>query len=155
MSNTRLHFRVVFWSDAGLHFFGVSHLNSSKLNERVGWGNFIGKLNKSISYRLPDSCSVFQAEVTAILLAVRWLLNSKIFPETILIYSDSQAAIKSLASVATTSKLVLECRASLEEMARQAGGVQRKPGDLHGWLETEWKSRMRNLHGQAEQINIT
>ena len=56
---------------------------------------------------------VFQAEVTAILIAFIRHLNIKIFPQTIFIYSESQAAIESLTKVAITSKLILELRISL------------------------------------------
>ena len=93
------------------------YTDGSKLDLRVGCGIYSKDLNLSISYRLPDQCSVFQAEVKAIHCTAKWLLDHEIFGENIYIFSDSQAAIKSLAGVSSTSILVNECRKSLDEIA--------------------------------------
>ena len=68
------------------------YTDGSKIGVRVGCGIFIKGSNTKLSFRLPDHCSVFQAEVMGIQTAAQCLLGGKIFPENLLIYSDSQAA---------------------------------------------------------------
>lgn len=51
------------------------------------------KLIKNL-YRLPDYCSIFQAEYMAIWKAVQFLLSGEIFSGNIMIHFDSQAASK-------------------------------------------------------------
>ncbi|GBP98419.1 hypothetical protein EVAR_72004_1 [Eumeta japonica] len=65
-----------------------------------------------------DGCSVLQAEISTIRRAAKYLMFHRIFEFDILIETDSQAAIKSLTGMYTTSILVQECRASLNEMVR-------------------------------------
>ncbi|GBP12692.1 hypothetical protein EVAR_74051_1 [Eumeta japonica] len=84
-----------------------------------GWGGvYIENFNVRMCFRLTDGCSVLQAEISAIRRAAKWLMFHRIFEFDILIVTDSQAAIKSLTGMYTTSSLVQECRASLNEMAR-------------------------------------
>ncbi|KAH8318202.1 hypothetical protein KR067_011439, partial [Drosophila pandora] len=63
------------------------YTDGSKLNGQVGGGYFCEHLSLKESFRLPDHCSVFQAEVVAI----KEALES---PAPICIFSDSQAALK-------------------------------------------------------------
>ena len=94
------------------------YTDGSKLNGKVGSGVFSSDLNIALSIRLPDHCSVFQAEITAILEATKQLHCNEIFGKNIYIFTDSQAAVKSLTDIQSTSKLVTECRYSLNEKAR-------------------------------------
>jgi len=82
--------------------------DGSKLDGKVGAGVFCDKLNVNISVRLPDYCSVYQAEVVAIKEVLSWLKHNAISAVDIAIYVDSQAAIKSLESVSMTSRVALE-----------------------------------------------
>ena len=77
------------------------------------------KLNLSLSFRLPNHCSVFQAEILAIKEVLAWLRENVISSKDICIFSDSQAAIKSLDGVSTNSRTAHDCRSSLLEMAQQ------------------------------------
>ena len=52
-----------------LNFF----TDGSKMGGRVGCGVHCEKLNLNLFFRLPDYCSVFQAEIIAIMEAVDWL----------------------------------------------------------------------------------
>mgnify|MGYP006279769371 CR=1 FL=1 len=80
--------------------------DGSKLDGRVGGGVFCKEPPIKLKFRLPDHCSVFQAEVSAIKEAVDWLLNSVITVKEVNIYSDSQSAIRALGSLANSlSKL--------------------------------------------------
>jgi len=92
--------------------------DGSKLDGRVGAGVFCDRLNVNISVRLPDYCSVYQAEVVAIEEVLCWLKHNVISSNDIAIYVDSQAAIKSLESVTMTSRVTLDCHSSLNEMGK-------------------------------------
>ncbi|KAM8702706.1 hypothetical protein ACLKA7_000836 [Drosophila subpalustris] len=93
------------------------YTDGSKLNNQVGGGVFSQKLCINHSFRLPDHCSVFQAEILAIDEALIFLKKSQATPGKVNIYSDSQAAIKSIASTTSKSTSVSKCRRSLHEMA--------------------------------------
>lgn len=98
---------------SGIRFF----TDGSKYEDRVGYGVHSPDLDLNISYRLPDHCSVFQAEITAILEVAELLKSSVTTLRRICIYTDSQAAIKSLEAMFATSLTVKECHSSLRVMA--------------------------------------
>ena len=50
------------------------YTDGSKSVDGVGGGVFIPEYRKSISFRLPDHCSILQAEISAIKRAVNWLM---------------------------------------------------------------------------------
>ncbi|XP_043062752.1 uncharacterized protein LOC122319487 [Drosophila yakuba] len=95
------------------------YTGGSKLQNRVGGGLYFEQLGLRISFRLPDNCSVFQAEVAAIREALKHLKALKPESSHVSIFSDSQAAIKSIASISSHSKTVSNCRSSLHEMTQQ------------------------------------
>ncbi|KAI8116739.1 Retrovirus-related Pol polyprotein from transposon 297 [Lucilia cuprina] len=96
------------------------YTDGSKTTKGVSGGIFIEEFGTKISFRLNDECSILQAEISAIRRAVNWLRYYRISNRDIRIYTDSQAAIKSLTGVFSTSKIVHECRTSLNEMARHS-----------------------------------
>ncbi|KAL7735484.1 hypothetical protein ACLKA6_010520 [Drosophila palustris] len=93
------------------------YTDGSKLNNKVGGGVHSPILGIDHSFRLPDHCSVFQAEILAINESLKLLQRSNTAYGRINIYSDSQAAIKSIAATTTKSTSVSNCRRSLHEMA--------------------------------------
>ncbi|XP_070855359.1 uncharacterized protein [Drosophila suzukii] len=95
------------------------YTDGSKLNNQVGGGIYSEQLNIRKSFRLPDHCSVFQAEVFAIIEALMLLNDANCQNKLINIYSDSQAAIRSIISTNTNSHTISSCRKSLHEMALQ------------------------------------
>ncbi|XP_036322108.1 uncharacterized protein LOC118736115 [Rhagoletis pomonella] len=111
-----------FWSGGAPDDNGSLHLytDGSKLDGKVGGGVFSARLGLEICFRLPNHCSVFQAEVAAIQEAVEHLRTREVIYNDIFIYSDSQAALKALDSVTCSSKTVADCRRSLNEMAEQS-----------------------------------
>jgi len=92
---------------------------TSKLEGQVGGGVYSEQFDIRKSFRLPDHCSVFQAEVHAIKEALTCLGNLNLQRGHLNIYSDSQAAIKSIYSTNTNSRTIADCRRSLHEMANQ------------------------------------
>lgn len=97
---------------------GISiYTDGSKLDEQVGGGFHSEELGASISFRLPDHCSVFQAEIIAIREGLLALKENVLTTREINIYSDSQAALKSLQSPKITSKTVKTCIDVLIELS--------------------------------------
>ena len=100
------------WQSSHLNFF----TDGSKLNDQVGGGLYCRELDLRIHFRLPDHCSVFQAEIAAIKEVLDWLQTNVVTCNTVSIYTDSQASIKSLLSASLRSKFASECLASLMVM---------------------------------------
>ena len=91
---------------------GHSELNiytdGSKMNERVGAAYVFSKVNDFVTekfFRLPNYCTVFQAEIKAIKEAAQRLSISQEY-KYVRIFVDSQAALRALESKQITSTLV-------------------------------------------------
>nr|XP_044248538.1 uncharacterized protein LOC123002436 [Drosophila takahashii] len=93
------------------------YTDGSKLNLQTGGGVFSPEPDIKVSFRLPDHCSVFQAEVMATQEAMSYLDTTNHCNTDIIIFSDSQAALRALDSYSTNSLTISECRKSLNEMA--------------------------------------
>jgi len=98
-----------------IHFY----TDGSKLEGHVGGGVYSEQLDIRKSFRLPDHCSVFKAEVHAIKEALTCLRNFSLQRGHLNIYSDSQAAIKSIYLTNTNFRTIADCRRSLHEMPNQ------------------------------------
>lgn len=86
------------------------YTDGSKINDRVGAGVFIVRAGTPIisdKFRLPDTSTVYQAELAAIKEAAA-LLNVMTDLTTVKFYVDSQAALRTLQSDFITSKLALQ-----------------------------------------------
>ena len=105
----------------GLSAWNAGHLNfftdGSKLDGKVGGGVYCPELDWKMSFRLPDHCSVFQAEIAALNEVPNWLKRNITTSTTINIFTDSQAAIKSLNSSTIRSKTVRDCLTALAEVS--------------------------------------
>jgi len=110
------------------------YTDGSTLNSQIGGGVFSPL---KVSFRLPDHCSVFQAEVKAIQEAMAHLDTSEHHEIDIFIFSDSQAALRALDSYTTNSKTISECRKSLSEMA------------THLRINLIWVPGHRNIEGNC------
>jgi len=95
------------------------YTDGSKLEKQVGGGVYSEQLDIKESFRLPGHCSVFQAEVRAIKEALNCLGNISLQRGHLNIYSDSQAAIKSIYSTSTNSRTIADFRRSFHETASQ------------------------------------
>ena len=87
--------------------------DGSKSDDKVGAAMLINRNGLTLvreSLRLSPRTSVFQAEITAIGMAARWLsLNRNTYDESVAFYVDSQAALLALRADFIKSKLVLDC----------------------------------------------
>ncbi|XP_055857796.1 uncharacterized protein LOC129920526 [Episyrphus balteatus] len=99
-------------SEQGFPFY----TDGSKIESGTGDGVFCKPLNIRESYRLPDDCSVFQAEIFAIEKAAELVHKEKLISSEITFFVDSQAAIKALASETIRSKAVLNCRKKINSI---------------------------------------
>ena len=93
----------------------VWYTDGSKTSSGTGGGVFGGK--PGLDFSLGAFTTVFQAEVFAIMAAVRKSITRGYNGRTITIFTDSQAALKALETVTVKSKLVLECLQCLSELA--------------------------------------
>lgn len=62
---------------------------------------------------MPDHCSIFQAELTAIKLAEDAMFRSTAYFKEVIIHSDSKAAILASSSPTMSSKFVKKCLPSV------------------------------------------
>lgn len=91
------------------------YTDGSRMGENSGAGIFSSNFSEIIA--LGKYATVFQAEVVAITAAAYELLCSENLLNTIRILSDSQAAIKAVGAVRTTSKVVADCKKVLSKLA--------------------------------------
>jgi ribonuclease HI len=98
--------------DNGLRWY----TDGSRMNDRSGLG--IYGPNCNISLGLGSYPSVFQAEVLAIHYCALHILSKRMKGGNFYIFSDSQAALKSLKNPEICSKIVQQCWLTLNELAR-------------------------------------
>ena len=92
------------------------YTDDSKLERAVGIGIYSKLIGIFKSMRLPDHCSVFQAEIRA---EVKIIVDKNVHKRRITILSDSQAAIKALDSSVIKFKTMYDCAKYLNEMANR------------------------------------
>ena len=98
------------------------YTDGSGLNDKLGYGYYIStnknktKIAESCG-RLPDFCTVFQAEVTTISAACSKLKELDIANKNIYILSDSSSAINALNKYVINSVTVIECLGKISELA--------------------------------------
>ncbi|XP_055714217.1 uncharacterized protein LOC129808462 [Phlebotomus papatasi] len=88
--------------------------DGSRVEESSGAGYHCPELELGGSVPLGRNTTVFQAEVTAILVGVRSLIEAGISDRRINIFSDSKAALLSISGYNSRPSLVLECRKIIE-----------------------------------------
>ena len=94
----------------------VCYTDGSLLEGRAGAGVYSRELRLYQSYSLGRHCTVFQAEIFALMCGVQSALQQHVMGKVIYFCSDSQAAIKSLASANSRSKIGIACRTQIEEL---------------------------------------
>ena len=83
--------------------------DGSRANSGTGSGIFGIRPNRSLNFPLGKFATVFQTEIHAILQCACENIRRAYKHKRILIFSDSQAALKVLSSPEVTSGLVAEC----------------------------------------------
>jgi ribonuclease HI len=93
------------------------YTDGSLFEGRAGFGYFSEELNLKAFFALETFATVFQAEVYAIMACSDYCLWECITDKTICICSDSWASLLALASHTVSSRLVLQCRQSLQGLS--------------------------------------
>jgi hypothetical protein len=83
---------------------------------RTSAGVFSDILNVKESYTLGSHATVFQSELYAVLACSEYCILEGIVNKAISICSDSRAALLALKLYAVSSRVVLQCRDSLQEL---------------------------------------
>lgn len=99
-----------------LHVF----TDGSKMDDRVGCAFRIRTVNdilKDGSFRIPDRCSVYQAEVLAIQHAAKQIVDRE-YNGAVTFFVDSQAAMLGLRTGRVRSQVVLDTILALERLGR-------------------------------------
>jgi len=91
--------------------------DGSRTDLVTGSGIYDLKPNKSYSFSLGKFSSVFQTEIYAILVCGYENMRRAYKNKRILIFSDSQAALKALSGPKVISRLVEECQEALSALA--------------------------------------
>jgi ribonuclease HI len=99
-------------------FTDGSRRESTKL---AGAGIFIPKLRERVCIPLGRYASVFQAEVCAIMRCAQLIRETTQQTGSVVIYTDSQAALKALGKATVTSALVRECKEELNKIGTYPG----------------------------------
>lgn len=92
------------------------YTDGSKTKDGVGAGIFGRSPEAEIQISLGSLATIFQAEVHAIELCARMLIERQTTHKTIKIFSDSQAALKALDSSLFISRTVWSCREKLNDL---------------------------------------
>ncbi|XP_058830267.1 uncharacterized protein LOC131689298 [Topomyia yanbarensis] len=95
----------------------VCYTDGSLMEGRAGAGVYCREMRLEQSHSLGRYCTVFQAEIFAIMCGVQSALQLSLSGRVINFCSDSQAAIKALSSDKSRSKLVIACRTQIEELS--------------------------------------
>jgi ribonuclease HI len=90
------------------------YTDGSLFEGKAGSGVFSEELDLKASFALGTFATVFQAEVYAIMACSNYCLRECMTGKTVCICSDSRAALLALSSHTVSSKLVLQCRNSLQ-----------------------------------------
>ena len=83
--------------------------DGSRTQARSGAGLYIQQLELGMYWPLGEYCTVFQAEMYAIYMTAKYLLDIQVQYLSIGIFSDSQASIKALMKISTKSAIVQQC----------------------------------------------
>ncbi|XP_067141829.1 uncharacterized protein [Centruroides vittatus] len=93
------------------------YTDGSKVENRVGASFIVIKDKEEIhqaQYRLDDRCSVYQAELFAILQSIKWILSTSV-SVPVIINTDSQAAIYTLRQFTDKNIMAMEVKSIIEE----------------------------------------
>jgi len=114
------HYRLDHWKNKDPVFPEdalIWFIDGSRANLGTGSGIFGLRPNRSFSFPLGRFATVFQTEIYAILQFACENIRRAYKNKQILIFSDSQAALKALCGPKVTSRLVAECLDALSTLA--------------------------------------
>ena len=101
----------------------VWYSDGSVIDGHAGAGVFCSSLGIESSFSLGKFCTIFQAEVFALIKCAELSLERNVSNSKIFICSDSQAAIKAIANPMSESKLITECKNKLLELSDRSNSI--------------------------------
>ena len=101
----------------------VWYTDGSRMKEGTGAGVYGQSLKRRLSFFLGRYTMVFQDEIFAVLACVHDIHSQNRPEKYVSICSDSQAALKVLQAVRTTSSLVHQCQKALNDISARHGGA--------------------------------
>ena len=121
--------------------------DGSRANSGTGSGIFGIRPNRSFSFPLGKFATVFQTEIHAILQCACENIRRAYKHKRILIFSNSQAALKVLSSPKVTSGLVAEC---MDALSAPPLGIPRCSAReaIKNWTKHQHYSAWKDLPGQ-------
>jgi hypothetical protein len=123
--------------------------DGSRADSGTGAGIYGRRPERSFSFSLGKYATIFQTEIYAILQCAYKNIRRAYRYKQMLIFSDSQTALKALSSPKVTSRLVAECMDALSVLANRnetvasqsmirltnlLGKVQQRRSSAHSWL---------------------
>jgi ribonuclease HI len=97
------------------------YTDGSKTENGTGYGFIITTKNNeteihSYSAKLPDYCTVYQAELYAMEAAASWLVDYK--GQDVTVLTDSLSGLQSLTKITINNKSVINCHGAISELAK-------------------------------------
>ncbi|KAJ8941193.1 hypothetical protein NQ318_008652 [Aromia moschata] len=132
INNTICQNRIIWFTDG------------SKIGDKAGAGVYGKTTRTKLSFALGSYASVFQAEIYAILACGMKILKTAPKRRTIQICTDSQAAWMAIESSKVKSRLVLDCKKILNDLA-SCNRVNMGTGTLRGNEEADRLARLGSI----------
>ena len=135
------------------------YTDGSKIQNKVGYGYCITKDDEEIVQNcgyLGECATVFQAEVCGIKMACDQLIKMK-EPDSVTIFTDSQASLDSLRQVRVRSNVVVSCIKSLNHLAETKSVYLKWIKSHNNYTGNEAADALAKkgaLHGQKIGISI-
>ena len=134
----RAAFETMEATTYGRHF--AIFTDGSKLTEedpRVACAAYIPKPNTTLLCRLRGYLPITSAELQAIYIAIKWISHNlqNIDENSIIVYSDSQTALRTVSQRRTTNPTVIKLRAEIETIKERGKIVQLQWSPAHIGIE--------------------
>jgi ribonuclease HI len=100
------------------------YTDGSKTDKHVGAGMVVMKESKEIyteATRINNDCTIFQAELCGIRMAIEWIQNQRKKAASYAINIDSKAAILAIANKHTTHPIAVDMRRKMIQLRKDIG----------------------------------
>ncbi|XP_032668449.1 uncharacterized protein LOC116842825 [Odontomachus brunneus] len=132
----------------------IWYTDGSEANGRFGAGFYCQKFDQKVTIPMGEWATVFQAEVLAILKCVKIQIAQDVKDRSILICSDSRAALGALEGTTTESSVVWDCKQTLNKLGEtNKVTIIWIPGHrgLHGNEVADGLAKLGTLEDPVEQ----
>ncbi|KFM73627.1 RNA-directed DNA polymerase from mobile element jockey, partial [Stegodyphus mimosarum] len=133
----------------------VCYTDGSKIKNRVGLAYVVLHHGFELEYkllRIPNECSVFQAELLCISESIKWISNNYSLSAKFLIRTDSLSSLYSLRNIFTCNKLIVTSYALLKDLNNK--GVDVIFSYVRGHTGNQGNERADWLAKQAANLQV-